>query len=964
MDELTADFLVETKEGLEVLDNDLIELERNPDNKEIISNLFRVMHTIKGTCGFLGLSRLEKVAHAGEDVMDKVREGKIRATPEIVSIILKAVDHIKFLVGYLEEHGTEQAGDDSELVTQIKSYATGTQVKTAEPAPAPAPVVKEEPQIEEFTPEMQFNPEEEIVTTIATDSADLQALFDSTPSLINLTPPPENTTPVVAASDSDSLQALFDSTPSLVDLTPPTEATPSISGSAAPAVSTSDSDSLQALFDSTPSLVDMGPPPEKAASVATPTKVDDKKQADDKKNAPAQTIRVSIDVLEELMQHASELVLTRNQLLQLMRANEGSIFASSLQRLNNITTGLQEGVMKTRMQPVGNAWTKLPRIVRDLSIELHKKIDLKMEGEDTELDRQLLEMIGDPLTHMVRNSADHGIETPEKRLAAGKPETGTIKIRAYHGGGYIIIEITDDGNGINTEVIKQKAIEKGLVLESVAATMNKAQILQFIFVAGFSTAAAITSVSGRGVGMDVVKNNIEKISGTVELDSEVGKGSKFTIRIPLTLAIMPVLKLEIQGHKFAIPQINVREVVKTGKKSQFQLEVLDESPVLRLRGRLLPLVVLSETLGLQEEAITNEKNRFVIVCELGNYSFGVIVDKVHDTEEIVVKPVSPILKSISIYSGSTILGDGSVILLLDPNSLAKESGDATNAGQNSQELQKLDSDEAYNASFIVFKAGDATPKVAPLELISRLEEIDITEIEYSRGIPVVQYRGELMRLMKIDPNYELPKEGIQELLVVSDEKKYMGLVVEKILDIVKSPISKDISGGSNGFIGSIVINGITSDVVDLGYYFKETFRTDWATSADNNLVSCKRVLFVDDSPFFRKFIPPELEAAGFTVTTVSNGHDALEKLDDGTKYIAIITDLTMPGMSGSELVNICRQKPHLQDLPIVALSADRDGTILFENGEFVGIDAFVAKTSHGELVSTLTNVIKQKERTA
>lgn len=911
MDELTSDFLVETKEGLEVLDNNLVELEKHPSDKEIISNLFRVMHTIKGTCGFLGLSRLEKVAHAGEDVMDKVRDGKIQITPEVISVILKAVDHIRFLVNYLEENEFEQQGDDSALIAEIKSYAAEGAPKSA-PAPVIAPAIKVEQKKEE-----PLKVEEEIVAEIATDSADLQALFDATPCLVDISMPdakkPET------AHDSADLQALFDSTPGPADL------------------------KIE--------VKEHAHAPEKKAD------------SDDKKPAPAQTIRVSIDVLEELMQHASELVLTRNQLLQLLRANEGSAFSTSLQRLNNITTGLQEGVMKTRMQPVGNAWTKLPRIVRDLSVELKKKIDLKMEGEETELDRQLLEMIGDPLTHMVRNSADHGIETPEKRIAAGKPETGTINIRAYHGGGYIIIEISDDGNGINPEIIKNKAIEKGLVSESAAANMNKSQILQFIFAPGFSTAAKVTAVSGRGVGMDVVKNNIEKISGTVELDSEVGKGSKFTIRIPLTLAIMPVLKLEVQGHRFAIPQINVREVVKAGKKSQFHLESLDESPVLRLRGKLLPLVVLSKTLGLGNGSIM-EDDKFIIVCELGNYSFGIIVDKVLDTEEIVVKPVSPILKSISIYSGSTILGDGSVILLLDPNSLAKESGETSSAGQSSDEVHTQDDDEMQQSSFIIFKAGDSTPKVAPLELISRLEEVDVKNIEYSRGIPVMQYRGELMRLIKIDNSYEFPKEGIQEMLVVSDEKQYMGLAVEKIIDIVKAPVKKAISGGTDGFLGPIVINGVTSDVVDLSYFFKKAFNPEDTTHAVHESENGGNILLVDDSPFFRKFIPPELEAAGFKVTTVGSAKDAIQKLETKTKYSALVTDMTMPGISGQELVNICRQKPHLKNMPIIALSADRNGSKMFEDGKITGIDAYVTKTNHSELVRIISNAIKHKDKVA
>jgi two-component system, chemotaxis family, sensor kinase CheA len=908
MDDLIKDFLVETKEGLEILDNDLIELEKHPDDKDIIGNLFRAMHTIKGTCGFLGLSRLEHVAHAGEDVMDKVRSGEIKISQEVISIILESVDHIRELTTYLEENEIEQP--DSILIAKIRAFLD---VK-----PASSDLEQK------IVPTQQAGEDEDI--KVAEDSNELQAIFDSTPGLIDKENKPVQKKKGHAAEDSNELQAIFDATQCLVEM-------PKIQ-------------EIQNKNDAVESKL--------------PANHDEHK----KPAAAQSTIRININVLEELMQSASELVLTRNQLLQLLRTSEGSIFTAALQRLNNITTELQEGIMKTRMQPVGNAWTKLPRIVRDLSMELGKKIELKMSGEETELDRQLLEMIGDPLTHMIRNSADHGIELPAVRKALGKSEAGTVNINAYHGGGYIIIEIIDDGKGINPVVIRKKAIEKGLVTEILAKNMTNEQILQFIFAPGLSTAEKVTAVSGRGVGMDVVKNNIEKISGTVELESEVGKGSKFTIRIPLTLAIMPVLKLEVDGNKFAIPQINVREVVKTGGGSQFNIELLDNSLVLRLRGRLLPLVSLGKILGING-GLRKEAGNFVIICELGNYSFGVIVDKVLDTEEIVVKPVSPILKSITIYSGSTILGDGSVILILEPNSLAKASGELSSSSQNILDEEVQESEEFQKSSFVIFKAGDQTPKVVPLELLSRLEEIDASKIEYSHGVPVVQYRGELMRLVSVDPSYQFPKDGVQELLVVNYGKLYMGLAVEKILDIVKTPVTKPISDSGDGFLGAIVIDDKTCDIIDVSYYFKKIFADkpeedkDHVKEHDN---TAKMVLLIDDSPFFRKFIPPGLEEVGYKVTTVSSGKDAMAKLENGEKYSAIITDLTMPGMSGQEIATLCKQKSNLKHIPIIALSSDEEGQKDFESGKVHGIDAFVAKTHHVGLIKILDNLITSKER--
>jgi len=900
MDELIKDFLIETKEGLEILDNELISLEKRTEDKEIIGNLFRVMHTIKGTCGFLGLSRLERIAHAGEDVMDKVRDGELKITPEVISIILESVDHIRSLIAYLEEHGTEQVGDDTVLISKIRGFLA----------------------IELENAHKSNKIDESHTSNVENEEGSSSNILDEE-SEEEISKKLKTNGPL--ANDSNELQAIFDATPCLVDMSP-------VNGKQ-----------------------------QKEALIASKLAVNND---DHKKAATGQsTIRININVLEELMQSASELVLTRNQLLQLLRTAEGSVFTAALQRLNNITTELQEGIMKTRMQPVGNAWTKLPRIVRDLSMELGKKIELKMTGEETELDRQLLEMIGDPLTHMIRNSADHGIEMPGVRKALGKSETGTININAFHGGGYIIIEIIDDGKGINPELIRRKVIEKGLVAEAIAMNMTETQILQFIFAPGFSTAEKITSVSGRGVGMDVVKNNIEKISGTVELESDVGKGSKFIIRIPLTLAIMPVLKLEVGTHKFAIPQINVREVVRTGNRNQFHIEALDNSLVLRLRGRLLPLVSLGKTLGIGGE-LNKEEGNFVIICELGNFSFGVIVDKVLDTEEIVVKPVSPILKSITIYSGSTILGDGGVILILEPNSLAKASGEMTSASQNMLDEEVKEDEELQKSSFVIFKAGDSTPKIAPLELLSRLEEIDASKIEHSHGVPVVQYRGELMRLISIDPNYQFPKEGVQELLVVNDGKFYMGLAVEKILDIVKTPVTKPIEDGGDGFLGSIVIDNKTCDIVNLSYYFKKLFSEHGEEKVENLVGNkdTKLLLVIDDSPFFRKFIPPGLEAAGYTVNTAANGKDGMARLESGRQYAAIITDLTMPGMNGRELAALCKQKSNLKHIPIIALSSDQDGMNDFESGKIYGIDAFVPKTHHRELIKILDELVNHKEK--
>ena len=393
-----------------------------------------------------------------------------------------------------------------------------------------------------------------------------------------------------------------------------------------------------------------------------------------------QSIRVNVDTLEHLMTMVSELVLTRNQLLEISRRNEDTEFKVPLQRLSNVTAELQEGVMKTRMQPIGNAWQKLPRIVRDLSGELGKQIELEMHGADTELDRQVLDLIKDPLTHMVRNSADHGLETPAERLAGGKREQGTIRLSAYHEGGHIIICIADNGRGLNTERIKAKAISNGLVTEAELEKMTEAQIHKFIFAPGFSTAAAVTSVSGRGVGMDVVRTNIDQIGGTIDIKSVAGEGSSVTIKIPLTLAIVSALIVEAAGDRFAIPQLSVVELVRARANSEHRIERIKDTAVLRLRNKLLPLMHLKKLLKIDDGSSSDPENGFIVVTQVGSQTFGIVVDGVFHTEEIVVKPMSTKLRHIDMFSGNTILGDGAVIMIIDPNGIAKALGAAGSAG--------------------------------------------------------------------------------------------------------------------------------------------------------------------------------------------------------------------------------------------------------------------------------------------
>jgi two-component system chemotaxis sensor kinase CheA len=593
-----------------------------------------------------------------------------------------------------------------------------------------------------------------------------------------------------------------------------------------------------------------------------------------------------------------------------------------LQRLSQVTAELQDGVMKTRMQPIGNAWQKLPRVVRDLSNELSKKIELVMQGADTELDRQVLEVIKDPLTHMVRNSADHGIETPTERKTAGKPEKGTIRLNAYHEGGSITIEIADDGKGLNFAAIRKKAVERGIASDAEVERMSDAQVAKFIFHPGFSTAAKVTSVSGRGVGMDVVKTNIELIGGTVDIRSEQGRGTTFTIKIPLTLAIVAALIVSSKDQRFAIPQVAVSELVRVSPSSEHSIERINGTPILRLRDRLLPIVPLSKVMGLSGNEDVN--HGFVVVTQVAHQRFGILVDGVFHTEEIVVKPMSSKLKHIQLFSGNTILGDGAVVLIIDPNGLARMVGSEASSNEfqtdSGPEQAVASADEL--TSLLVFRGGGESLKAVPLSLVTRLEEIDATTIEWSSGRPVVQYRGRLMPLVSCDEELAIKRQGMQSLLVFSDGEVSMGLAVAEIVDIVEDKLDVELLAERSDLVGSAVIRGRTTEIVNLAHYLPMVLET-WSRKDQKGRPE-KSLLLVDSSTFFRDMLVPVLKASGYRVHTASTAQDAVRVLSNGLQVDVIVTDLELSGHSGFALVASLRADPHHSSTPVIGMTAKPD----------------------------------------
>jgi len=876
MDDLLREFLTETNESIDVVDVELVRFEHDPNNAKILDNIFRLVHTIKGTCGFIGLPRLEALTHAAEALMVNFRDGA-RVTSEAVSLILVTIDRIKALLDELERSQSEQPGDDHELIAELNRIAAG-----AHSTAAPGPAAPAQPSAGEVSPQ-------ELERA-------LRAASGAQASAVRRAP--------TAAPEKP----------------------------AAPA----------------------GARAEEAAEGAR--RGDD--HADGK--IAAKSIRVHVDTLEHLMTMVSELVLTRNQLLEIVRRHEDSEFKGPLQRLSNVTAELQEGVMKTRMQPIGNAWQKLPRVVRDLATDLGKSIEFEMHGAETELDRQVLDLIKDPLTHMVRNAADHGLEMPAERQAAGKPEKGMIRLSARHESGHIVIELSDDGRGLNTERIKATALARGLASEAQLEKMSEAQVQRYIFSPGFSTSQTVTSVSGRGIGMDVVRANIDEIGGTIDVKSVPGRGTSFSIKIPLTLAIVSALIVEAAGDRFAIPQLAVIELVRARAGSEHRIERIKDAAVLRLRNKLLPLVQLGTLLKLDGSDAGQVENGFIVVTQVGSQQFGIVVDAVFHTEEIVVKPMSSKLRQIPIFAGNTIMGDGSVILIIEPNGIAAALGSAALARTANAAGPDADrqADDSSVESMLVFRAGAAHPRAVLLSLVTRLEEIDVDKIETANGRALVQYRGQLMPLIPVSDEVLIKKNGKQPLLVFSDEGRSMALVVDEIVDIVEQKLDIELVSEHPGVLGSALIKGQATEVIDISHFLPLAF-ADWQHWKERHVAMARRrVLLVDDSQFFRNMLSPLLNAAGYAVTSAASADEALSLLREGAAGIdVIITDIDMPGMDGFELTAQVRRDPRTAEIPVIGLSSLVSAESV-ERGRLVGLHDYVAKFDRQGLVAAV------KEQTA
>ncbi len=891
-DDLIDEFVTEALEHLGDVESLLLSLETaGPEvATKAIQNVFRAVHSVKGAAAFLGLTRVNELAHSAENVLNLIRNNELAPNTQIIDVLLRSIDQLRGMVSNARESNTVEV---AELVQILDKIANQSLESNGE---------------EVIAPELE----------LAAHQADEQVAESPEPvSQIEL---PAQTVK-------------------------PTKSTPE------------------------PIAAPVATPKSSAASESS------KSQAD-------ANIRVPVTTLDQLMNLAGELVLSRNRLLQAVSTKQSHLLESICSELDHVTCELQETIMRTRMQPIGNVFSRFTRVVRDLSSKLGKQCDLLIEGREVEVDKSIAEAIGDPLSHLVRNSLDHGLEKPEDRLRKGKVASGRITLAAFHRGGKVCIEIQDDGAGIPVAKIKSKAVSQGLITEDQAGRMSDREALRLIFAPGFSTAAQVTDVSGRGVGMDVVRTNIEKLGGSVDIETREGKGTTIRLMLPLTLAIVPALIIETQGRPFAIPQANVCELLHINvKEIPERIQNMKGAQVLRLRDSLLPLFHLRQGLGAIEttEMVTVEEGIkrpiSVIVVEAGIVRFGLMVDQLRDSEEIVVKPLGRHLKSCKMFAGATVLGDGNVALILDISGLATQldiaRADSSSQSEGLEEyLTKRNEDEQ---TLLVFSNQPDEVFAAPMALVSRLERVRCSQIQRIAAQDLLPYGRGTLPILRLENliSCESPPEGeFIYVVVFNSQGREVGLVAPKLWDIRNVPAEIDDSTfHETGVIGHILLEQKAVRILDLQTLAHKAY-PEWAASRASRVTvaaECSEpltIMVAEDSSFFRRHLTTILTDNGYQVVEAEDGQDALDQLIQGETWVdLLVTDIEMPRMTGLELTRCVRQQPGINDIPIVAVTSLAGGEGV-ARGRESGVEEYHIKMDREQLVSAVAGLLRSKPRTA
>jgi len=930
LQEVIDEFVAESYEGLDQIDNDLVVLEADPEAGEVLARVFRALHTIKGTCSFLDFSLLESVSHSAETLLSKMRDGTIVADATIISALLEASDSIRAMLEHIETNGNDRVADYTALEARLNALAAGeevapqdessppaapsTEAAPAQPGESPEPVAaeavaKEEPAASEATPAPAATPAPvdddddddgfgEIIKEFLAESyegleqvdQDLVVLesvpgnrevldrvfrtihtikgtcsFLDFPKLEWLSHAGEN---LLSRLRDGSLRANKENIEALLELADAQrEILASIEGAGSEGLGEYGTlaDRLNDLADADSGEGEQGAEPAAPASPAAPpvapaaleaakatvgatttsttastssSSAGSKRQAAPRSASPEpqiaeSSVRVDVTLLDQLMNLVGELVLARNRVLEFGPVHDNRSYNTTIQQLNHITSELQGGVMKTRMQPIGDVWKKFPRLVRDLTRAFGKKAQLEMVGAETELDRSLLQAIRDPLTHVIRNAVDHGVEMPEDRVASGKPEQGTVMLKAYHQGGQVIIEVVDDGAGMNVAKVRERAVSRGLAPPEVVSAMSDREVSNLIFLPGFSTAEKVTAVSGRGVGMDVVKTNIEKVGGSIDFQNRPGNGTTMRFRIPLTLAIVPALFIWAMGELYAIPQTSLLELVRTRSGGGGEgIEFIHGTPVFRLRGRLLPVVFLNRELELDSrrpEEIAAEGQFNIVVLRTENQDIGLVVDEIQNTGEIVVKPLGSSLEDLGVFAGATITGSGQVALILDVARLAERAGVVADTPEVRSPTSTTERGgiEEQSEEMLLLRGRDAGRMALPLSKLERLEEFGQDEVQMTGDRMVVKYRGGVLPLIEVsdllEERRDAPRDrqgsgvsalGIQAVICASGDHE-VGLVTDRVLDIVRVSTASVAGSTRTGVLGTIVINDAITELLDV-----------------------------------------------------------------------------------------------------------------------------------------------------
>ncbi len=1068
-DETLRMYVDESLDHLGDIESDLLSIEQNGADIDVdlVNNVFRAAHSIKGGAGFMGLVTIKELSHSLENVLGLIREKELIPDSAKISVLLNGFDKLEEMLNNISESNDEDVSKHIELLSKITEASMDDEKREAV-----AEVVDIKfadnglfTDISLYEIEQHMNEGKNIFIVEYDLINDIQlknknplhvmqniektgVIIDSKIDFTSIgTLDDDNFSTRIpfqilfsSIIEYDMASTLFEVDDAYIHLVTSDMIIRSGQMDDAEPVTITD----QAEKEPEKPLKKEKEPGAEVKVEKTVEKEKVKEKKEKVKTAkpaaakntgaivsskPQTSLRVNVNLLDTLMNLAGELVLSRNQLLQGVNSSNEKATEQSSQRIDMITSELQEAIMKTRMQPIGNIFTKFTRIVRDMSRDLKKSIDLKIEGQEVELDKTILESINDPLTHLIRNSVDHGIETPTVREQKGKDTTGKIQLRAFHEAGQVNIEISDDGKGLDPEIISNVALTKGLVTENQIAEMSDKEKIELIFMAGFSTAEEITDVSGRGVGMDVVITNIETLGGIIELDSTPGKGTTTQIKLPLTLAIIPSQIAAVGDEKYAIPQVNLDELLRIpAGEIKTRVEKVGDASVVRLRGELLPLLSLSEVLGIEKTFINpeddtiladrrknladrrsrqlenadedaGEKNndekdsdelrtdlpaleaskrqkedrRYhaasainIAVVSAGAFKYGLVVDELLDSEEIVVKPVGRHLKKCAAYAGATIMGDGRVALILDISSLA-QMADLTAITKKKAMKQSVEDEKTSineRVALLTFRNDETEHFAAPLNLVERIERIELSTIEVVGNRKVVQYRGGALPLYEISQAADvkpLPEREQQEVIVFKVKERELGLMVTPPVDALEITLEIDESTLKQDCIsGSMIINKKTTLLLDIFEFMKE-MNPEWFqkdVEIKEQLLEQgqeKTILFAEDSAFFRNQVKSFMTDEGFIVLEAEDGQIAWELLKERSDDIDIIvTDLEMPNMDGFELTKKIKETPEYSHYTVIALTSLASESHI-QKGKKVGIDEYEIKLDREKLMK----IIKQ-----